>query len=232
MSKCLYDHRSFFRDQLSEMLYYPHLRNFSRFKDTQMQVDIEHVLFWMDAIRNSDDRDRTLESFWKGQIRSKLWLIENLKPFVQGPVTVDIHGGWNGVLASLLFQSRLDISHIRNVDIDPVCKEIAYTINKIEEMQGRFSVCTQDMCSVSSTANIVINTICEHITQQQYRSWLSKISSNSLLVLQSNNYKISEHIRIANSLDNFIEQSEVNVRWAGELELPLYNRFMIIASPT
>ena len=41
-----------------------------------MKVDIEDVLFWMDAIRNSKDRYRTLESFWKGPVRSKAWVAE------------------------------------------------------------------------------------------------------------------------------------------------------------
>jgi hypothetical protein len=49
-----------------------------------------------------------------------------------------------------------------------------------------------------------------------------------LLVLQSNNYNIPEHVRIANDLDEFKTQSKINVVWAGELELPLYKRFMII----
>jgi hypothetical protein len=39
-----------------------------------MKVDIQDVLFWMDAIRDSEDRYRTLESFWKGQVNSKIWL--------------------------------------------------------------------------------------------------------------------------------------------------------------
>ena len=43
-----------------------------------MKIDIQDVLFWMDAIRNSDDSYRTLESFWKGQVNSKLWLVEQL----------------------------------------------------------------------------------------------------------------------------------------------------------
>ena len=47
-----------------------------------MKVDIEDVLFWMDAIRNSKDRYRTLESFWKGQVRSKVWVAEQLPAFV------------------------------------------------------------------------------------------------------------------------------------------------------
>ena len=44
-----------------------------------MKIDINDIKFWMDAIRNSDDRDRTLETFWGGQIKSKLWLIDNLR---------------------------------------------------------------------------------------------------------------------------------------------------------
>ena len=44
-----------------------------------MKIDINDIKFWMDAIRNSDDRDRTLETFWGGQIKSKLWLIEQLE---------------------------------------------------------------------------------------------------------------------------------------------------------
>ena len=193
-----------------------------------MQIDIDHILFWMDAIRNSKNRDRTLESFWKGQIRSKLWLIENLKPFVDRPVTIDIHGGWNGVLASLLFQSGLPILHIRNVDVDPVCEEIAYTVNKIEEMQGRFSVLVEDMCRVSSTADIVINTSCEHITQQQYDRWTALQPRSSIFVLQSNNYQIDEHVRLAESLEEFERQSKIDTKWKGAFELPLYTRWMII----
>ena len=96
-----------------------------------MNLDSEHVLFWMDAIRNSQDKERTLEAFWKGQIRSKIWLIENLRPFITKSVKIDIHGGWIGTLASLLFQSEIPISRITSLDIDPSCEEIALTMNKI-----------------------------------------------------------------------------------------------------
>jgi hypothetical protein len=60
--------------------------------------------------------------------------------------------------------------------------------------------------------------------------WLSGISLDSLIVLQSNNYKIDEHIRTAETLEEFIEQSHLNVLFARELPLPLYKRFMIIGS--
>jgi hypothetical protein len=53
--------------------------------------------------------------------------------------------------------------------------------------------------------------------------------ANSLLVLQSNNYNIPEHVRIANSLEEFKKQCDLKtVLWAGELELPLYTRYMVI----
>jgi hypothetical protein len=194
-----------------------------------MQIDIEHVLFWMDAIRNSEDKTRTLESFWKGQIRSKLWLIENLKSFVRDDVTIDIHGGWNGVLASLLFQNIKNIKSIRSIDIDPKCEEIANTINKIEHINGKFCAITSDMCDIDIDADIVINTSCEHITQQQYDKWLHNIPDASLIVLQSNNYYIDEHVRIANDLSEFSRQSHLKKEFfVDSLTLPLYERFMIV----
>ena len=194
-----------------------------------MKLDMEHVLFWMDAIRNSQNKDRTLESFWKGQLRSKAWLINNLSPYAENSVSIDIHGGWNGVLASMLFQSNIICKHIRSVDIDQECEEIANTINKLEEMQGQFQALTADMCDVEITADIVINTSCEHITDEQYKKWMSHIPNNCLLVLQSNNYEILEHVIIAESLDHFVEQCNLsNIMWKGELELPLYKRFMVI----
>jgi hypothetical protein len=103
-------------------------------------------------------------------------------------------------------------------------------MNKLEEMQGRFRAVTADMCAIRSDADVIINTSCEHITQEQYDLWISGVPYNSLIVLQSNNYNIEEHVRIADSLEHFIEQSQLEVRWAGELELPLYTRYMIIGT--
>jgi hypothetical protein len=193
-----------------------------------MEIDTDHLHYWMQAIRQSPDPMRTLDAFWSGQLKSKEWLIRNLRNHVKQFVTVDIHGGWVGVLASMLFQSNVPIKSIRSVDIDPSCESIATMMNKKEEMVGRFRAVTADMCAIRSDADVIINTSCEHITQEQYDLWLSGMPHNSLLVLQSNNYNIPEHVRIANSLDEFKQQCGINVLWAGELELPLYTRYMVI----
>ena len=195
-----------------------------------MQIDTEHLHFWMQAIRQSPDPMRTMDALWSGQLNSKEWLITNLRKHVNKFVSIDIHGGWVGVLASMLFQSDIYIKNIRSVDIDPACEPIATIMNKKEEMAGKFRAMTADMCAIRSDADVIINTSCEHITQDQYDLWLSGVPYNSLIVLQSNNYNIEEHVRIANSLEHFVEQSQVKVQWAGELKLPLYTRYMIIGT--
>jgi len=195
-----------------------------------MKIEIEDVLFWMDAIRNSDDRYRTLESFWKGQVNSKVWLAENLVGFVPvKPLDIVIYGGWNGVLASILFNSNIAVNSITSVDIDPVCEDIANTVNKRQEMQGKFSAVTADMCEYTTNADVVINTSCEHITQEQYEQWLNNQPDDAVFVLQSNNYFThDEHVRCAIDLTDFTRMSKVKPFYRGTLDTPKYERYMII----
>lgn len=197
-----------------------------------MLIDTAHLHHWMRAIRESKDPMRTMDAFWRGQILSKEWLITELEK-QRGNVTswptIDIHGGWVGTLSSMLFQSNLYISHINSIDIDPECEAIAKTMNQLELESGKFRAITADMCTFRSDADIVINTSFEHITQDQYDLWLSGLPHNSLIVLQSNNYNIPEHVRIAKDLEEFKKQSELEqIFYAGELDLPMYKRFMII----
>jgi hypothetical protein len=197
-----------------------------------MQIDTEHLHHWMRAIRESKDPMRTMDAFWRGQILSKEWLITELKKqkhHVNQWPSIDIHGGWVGTLASLLFQSDLYISNIRSIDIDPSCEDIARTMNQLEMEAGKFRAVTADMCDIRSDADIVINTSFEHISQDKYDLWLSGMRHDSLIVLQSNNYAIPEHVRIAQDLEEFKRQSGLeNILFAGELKLSLYTRFMII----
>ena len=197
-----------------------------------MKIDIQDVLFWMDAIRNSDDSYRTLESFWKGQVNSKLWLVEQLAlarrtEYTQHTIT--IHGGWHGVLASLLFSSDIPILHITSVDIDPTCEPIAYTMNKRQEIDNKFVAVTEDMCKFRYFSDIVINTSCEHITQEDYDKWLDNVPTDAQIVLKSNNYfDHEEHIRCSTDLDDFVKMSNIHVQYKGELKTPKYTRYMII----
>ena len=195
-----------------------------------MKIDTEHLHYWMQAIRQSPDPKRTLDAFWRGQMQSKEWLIENLQPLVNSPSRIDIHGGWVGVLASMIFQSKIPARYICSVDIDPTCEPIATMMNKHEEIDGKFRAITGDMCTVPVSGNVIVNTSCEHITQKQYETWLARLPKDSIVVLQSNNYDIPEHVRIAQTLEEFKKQSHLIELWSGMLKTQLYTRWMIIGT--
>jgi spermidine synthase len=197
-----------------------------------MKVELEDVLFWMDAIRNSDDSHRTLESFWKGQVRSKAWLVETLYicNHIDTPRII-IHGGWNGVLASILFNSEIHPSHITSVDIDPACRDIASTVNKRQEIEGRFEAVTCDMTEYEYTGqfDIVINTSVEHITPTEYSRWFDRVPQEAMVVLQSNNYfDLDEHVNCSPSLNEFKRESHLAPMFSGIFNTEKYDRYMII----
>lgn len=199
-----------------------------------MKINIQDVLYWMDTIRQSDDKYRTLESFWKGQINSKVWLIDHLQKFQQQmPYNILLCGGWNGVLSTLLFNSELDITRVVSMDIDSKCESIAYSMNKEYEMDGRFKAITSDMLLYNDYGkhNLIINTVCEHMTPDQYNEWLDKLPSNKRIVLQSNDYfSHEEHVNCKQTLEEFQKDCNLNVDIAGTMPTEKYNRFMIIGN--
>jgi len=199
-----------------------------------MKVDIEDVMFWMDAIRDSEDRYRTLESFWKGQIKSKVWLTEALEQMrLYGDQNIAIYGGWYGVLASLLFNSKLSISKIVSIDIDPSCRDIAFTINKRQEIEGRFQAVTQDMAEYKyyELPDVVINTSTEHVTDEKLKKWLSNIPKKTLVVVQSNNFfSLEEHINCVATPSQLADKFDFNNTKEYTLKLPQYNRYMVIGT--
>lgn len=193
-----------------------------------MKIDTEHLHYWMQAIRQSKDPMRTMDAFWSGQLKSKEWLIHQLSHRVKQPVNIDIFGGWVGALASMIFQSDIPVNRIDSYDIDPTCESVATMMNKGEEIEGKFAAHTADMCDIFSVADIVINTSCEHLTQEQYNTWLDHMPNGSLIFIQSNNYDIPEHVRWHKSFDEFKETCGLHFLWGGEMKLPLYTRYMII----
>jgi|TARA_B110000438_G_scaffold152328_1_gene146350 hypothetical protein len=198
-----------------------------------MKISINDIAYWMDTIRDATDHKRLLESFWHGQLDSKVWLCESLISVNHAEASkIVIFGGWNGILASMLFNSELGVRHIRSIDIDPACKDIALGMNKAYEMDGSFDAITEDMCNYEYTEDphIVINTSCEHLTNIQYYQWYDKIPADTWIVLQSNNYsELDEHINCSESLDEFKKKANIsNTFYAGSLKLPKYDRYMII----
>ncbi len=198
-----------------------------------MKLNIKDVLYWMDAIRGSNNKYKTLESFWKGQISSKVWLIEQLNDIIK-PVNANVLvcGGWYGVMATLLFNSNIKVNNVRSIDIDPECKPIALNMNKHYEINGKFKAETCNMLDFKNYKDydIIINTVCEHMSWDQYYKWLENIPKDKLIILQSNNFiEHNEHISCVFSVEAFKEKCGLtNILYSGKLELPKYERYMVI----
>lgn len=199
-----------------------------------MKVELEDVLFWMDSIRNSEDRYQVLEAFWKGQIRSKLRLIRLLSDFEDlqdDPMDIVIHGGWFSVMSSLFFNSDIDINYIESVDKDPGCKEVSETINKRYLMSNEFSSVTQSMedYNYSFDPDIVVNTTCEHVDDDTLQKWFFRIPSKTYVAVQSNDFEeLNDHINCVYDADELANKFDLEVLKKDCFVTPKYNRFTVI----
>jgi hypothetical protein len=183
------------------------------------------------------------DAFSIGQLKSKLWLIDNL-PNDLG--TVFICAGWYGTLANLMFEKvRSKFDCIRSFDIDETCAPIADTFNRSWVITNwKFKASTLDILKMDFPTNYItfradgssveltempdtiINTSCEHI--DDFNFWYNKIPKEKLVILQSNNYfDIKEHVNCSRTLEEFVTQTPMtSVLYSGELDLGIYKRFM------
>ena len=188
------------------------------------------------------------DCFSRGQLKSKLWLIDTLKACNVELGTVFLCAGWYATLATMLFESNIKVDKVRSFDIDPSCRSIAETFNKpwVKD-EWLFKACTKDimdidydyesyevqradgtLCPLNDTPNTIINTSCEHIPN--FKEWYNKIPAGRLVILQGNNYfDIEEHVNCATDLDNFSKMAPMeHVYFEGDLELEKYTRYMKI----
>ena len=188
------------------------------------------------------------DCFSRGQLHSKLWLVDELIKTNENLGTVFLCAGWYGTLAVMLFESGLKIEKIRSFDIDPGCAPIAEIFNKKWVMQDwKFKASTANIhnidwkshtydtlrsngsvCSLTDYPDTIINTSCEHI--ENFEEWFKSIPTGKLIVLQSNNYfEIKEHVNCSTSLEDFSSSCPMTVTvFEGEIDLFKYKRFMKI----
>lgn len=190
------------------------------------------------------------DCFSRGQIQSKLWLVDELKKLNLDLGTVFLCAGWYGTLAVMLFESGINVDKIRSFDIDPTTVNIAEIFNKPWfSDQWRFKALIENIHNINydehtwqfwSNANnrmsypivdvptTIINTSTEHI--EDFSQWYEKIPSGKLVILQGNNYfEIAEHVNCSKDINEFSSRAPMTTTlYQGELELPKYKRFMKI----
>jgi hypothetical protein len=197
---------------------------------------------------HSNNIEYDKDCFSRGQVKSKKWLVDELKNINPHLGTVLICAGWYGLLTLMLFNSGLRLDTIRSIDIDKNCEQIADKVNLEFLKQGwKFKAVTADILDIEYTdpnlkavrndgsyvpihpvPQTIINTSCEHI--KEFDKWYDSIPNDTLVILQANDYEdIEEHINTYKNLqefDNNIPMKET--LYLGELDLEIYTRFMKI----
>lgn len=178
---------------------------------------IPHKLIsdWMMFLRtNPEHLQRFSECFWPSQMISKHCALDLLQEHMGnwGEIyerQIYIFGGWYGVFAQLM-NERFRSIQIYNIDIDPECEKVFNLL----PVDGRKNIThiTADMADFEyhTTPDFVINTSTEHVTQETYDAWWNNIPAGTRYLIQSNNFfEIDEHIRCANSLEEFVEMNNI-----------------------
>ncbi len=188
------------------------------------------------------------DSFSKGQLQSKIWLVKELSKLKLNLGTVFLCAGWYGVLSVMLFENNFNVTKIRSFDIDKSTVKIAEVFNfPWVKDSWKFKAVHQDIlninydkhvytvsrsdgstCDLVDSPDTIINTSCEHILE--FKKWYNLISTGKLCIFQGNNFvEVDEHVNCFSSLQNFSEQIPMTqVLYEGELPLQKYTRFMKI----
>lgn len=125
-------------------------------------------------------------AFSHGQIHSKIWLCENLEPYIPQNSRILILGSWYNLLGCMMLTRKpRSYTAITGVDRDQSAIDVA---NKIcEPWMIAPTPYIQNVCADANIYdfngyNVIINCSCEHIESEQ---WFNNITSGSLVCLQS-----------------------------------------------
>jgi SAM-dependent methyltransferase len=168
------------------------------------------------------------------QIRSKLWLIDELtsRRNIDG-ATVVVLGAWYGILP-LLINWRLERPPARMICIDISADACALGEKVIGPLYPNIEYQVADAMDLDYTSlartrsSVLVNTICEHLTNAA--GWWARVPAGQLTVLQSNNYDLCpDHVNCVQDLGQMMAQTPLSeLLYEGTLRLPIFDRFMLI----
>ena len=169
------------------------------------------------------------------QAESKLWLIEELKKFKNEVNDVALLGGWFAHIISPLLIDELDVSSIRNYEIDRDAIHISVKFNRrfkhtIYNTSQR-NIMTQSLPK-DYIHDTIINTSCEHMfPMKKFKDLNPHLANDQLYVLQStNDDSYEDHINCVSSPEELAKQADIpEIYYKGSKVLANgMTRFMVI----
>ncbi len=170
----------------------------------------------------------TIHSLDSNHWISKQWLVDELTKVYKDDGLVHVAGGWNGLLAYLLSKQY---SNVVSSDIDPICKIIGEKL--FNNSPIKFETIDFSIPNVYAEADVFACTSIEHIDKEDVISTIEELQMRccKAIALQSNNYfDLNCHINCSHSLDEFVEYTDLDIIYKGELDFGDFTRYMIIGT--
>ena len=212
--------------------------NFSQFLSWQEAKTCFDGQVPFDYVMRIIEGDWPEDAFSVGQLASKLWLVDALKPFLDVQDTVVIQACWFGQLAPLIADH---VHQIYGFDADPEAIQLSEEFCQPEiENQWTFKAAVADINLIDWSdieidiqgelveikPNVIINTSTEHMSSDWYHS----VPQGTFLALQGNSdHTLDGHVNAVGSYSEWSEQfpMETVCEW-GAISFPTYTRYMKI----
>ena len=178
------------------------------------------------------------KAFSHGQIHSKIWLCEQLEPYIPKKSNVAILGSWYNVLGlMMLIRNQSKYNSIIGIDIDDASIPVADKICESWNIQPD-CILQNHLGDVNqfdyNGYNIIINCSTEHMESNE---WFNLIPATSIICLQTSNVINDDPTwNITNpnkSLEDFVSKYPMReLYFSGEKEITYdtwgYKRYMLI----
>lgn len=212
-----------------------------------------------DFAKEGKDMNVLSDALSRSQIKSKIWLVDELSKISNHFGNIALLAGWYGQLVELFGDEadKITFEKFRNIEIDKdACYESDYNFNlrrlenhKVKSIHADINNLTLhssgyewevenfktgEKYTERFLPNLIINTSSEHMTtdwynQIRFKPWKEK----PIVAIQSNNYfGLEEHINCVHSINHMKKIFPMEeILYEGELQLVGYKRVMLIGRP-
>jgi hypothetical protein len=207
----------------------------------------------MSYLKLNLDSSALQDAFSRSQIKSKIWLVQELANLNVKYYNVLVMAGWFGQLKNI-YNKQLTYRKMRVLELDrAACETSDYVFNLDNLTEHKVKAVCADVNQLTLHKNgyewsvenfrdgttysekflpdLIINTSAEHMTEEWFHQLrFKKIASDPIVAIQSNNlFDIPEHVNCVHSVDHMMKKFPMReVLFAGELQLKGYKRVMLI----
>lgn len=176
-------------------------------------------------------------AFSHGQLQSKLWLCDNLEPYIPHGSNIIILGSWYNLLGLLMLSRKNHYNFVKGIDIDANAISIANQLCQGYMIQPDLKIYNEVADANQYDYNgyqVFINCSIEHMGSNQ---WFNNIPNNFLVCLQTSNVNNNDPVwdirSPTSSLDEFTKKFPLrHILFRGtktfNYENLSYDRYMLI----